>query len=169
MSPINVRKEQPEDIPAIRELTTAAFKESAEADIVDNIRKHHKDALSLVATRDEKVVGHILFSPVIIECGKKKVKGMALGPMAVAPEEQRKGIGTELVRAGISRMRGRSIPYVVLVGHPDFYPRFGFERASRRGITCKWDVPDDVFMILILHDPTMLGVTGQAQFVPEFA
>jgi putative acetyltransferase len=164
-----IREEEPEDIAAIRGVNVEAFGQSVEADIVDAIRQNCEDALSLVAVVQERIVGHILFSPVTIECAGKVVRGMGLGPMAVLPRHQREGIGSELVRAGIALLKDRRCPYVVVVGHPEYYPRFGFEPASRRGTTCEWKVPDDVFMIVVLSEPEMRGVTGLAKYRAEFA
>jgi putative acetyltransferase len=94
---------------------------------------------------------------------------MGLGPIAVLPEHQRKGVGSLLVRAGIERLKRQGSPFIILVGHPKYYPRFGFELASKRGIRCQWDeVPDDAFMILILDETAMAGVKGMVRFRKEF-
>jgi len=166
---IMIRQEQPQDITAIREVNTEAFGQPEEANIVDRLRQNCSDLLSLVAIIQDRVVGHILFSPVRIECENRIVHGMALGPMAVLPQDQRQGIGSELVRTGISRMESRRCPFVILVGHAQYYPRFGFEPASRRGIRCEWEVPDEAFMILVLSEPEMRGVAGLARYRSEFA
>lgn len=89
--------------------------------------------------------------------------------MAVHPDRPRQGIGSQLVRQGLDILRDRGCPFVVLVGHSAHYPRFGFEPASRRGLVCQWDeVPDESFMVLVLDDSTMAGVSGVAQYRDEF-
>jgi putative acetyltransferase len=97
------------------------------------------------------------------------LEGRALRPMAVDPEVQGQGIGTQLVEAGNARLRQNGCPCVVVAGHPEFYPRFGFKPTRPFGFTCKWDVPDDAFMILVLNDTRMAGVTGRAVYRPEFS
>ena len=97
------------------------------------------------------------------------VTGAALGPMAVLPEYQRQGIGSQLVETGNRRIEEARHPFIILVGHPDFYPRFGFVPARTRGIRCEWEVPDDVFMVLVLDEARMKGVSGLARYRPEFS
>jgi putative acetyltransferase len=89
--------------------------------------------------------------------------------MAVVPEEQRQGIGTKLVETGNQRLADEGCPCIAVLGHPMFYPRFGFKPASTYRITCEWDVPDDVFMVLVLDEAKMSGVVGAAQYRPEFS
>jgi putative acetyltransferase len=114
-------------------------------------------------------VGHILFTPVAIEHAGRRVLGMGLAPMAVLPERQRQGLGSELVRRGLEILRERGCPFVVVVGHPEYYPRFGFEPASRHGLVCQWEgVPDPAFMVLILDADAMAGISGVAQYRDEF-
>jgi len=162
---IEIREEQSADIAAIRDLNRSAFGQGHEGRIVDALRANGGAQLSLVAVDEGRVVGHIMYSPIHIG----QVEGSALGPMAVTPEVQRRGIGTKLVEAGNARLREHGCPFVIVVGHPEFYPRFGFRPARSLGITCEWDVPDDVFMILVLDETTMSGVTGQAVYRPEFS
>ena len=164
-----VRPERREDARAVRRVNEQAFGQEAEANLVDALRQCDEPLISLVAVEDDQVVGHILFSPVRVECGDRVVHGMGLGPMAVLPEHQRTGIGSELVRVGVSEMRGSCCPFVIVLGHPQFYPRFGFEPASRRGIRCEWEVPDEAFMILILEATEMDGVSGLARYRSEFS
>ena len=89
--------------------------------------------------------------------------------MAVLPELQRQGIGSKLVEAGNRRLQQGGCPFIIVVGHPEFYPRFGFTPARARGITCEWDVPDDVFMLLVLDEAEMSGVSGLAKYRDEFS
>ena len=164
-APIVVRHEQPEDIAAIRDVNRRAFGQDAEGAIVDALRANGASVLSLVATIDEAVVGHIMFSPASIG----PVAGAALGPMAVVPDQQRRGIGSRLVTAGLRHLGASGTPYVIVVGHPEYYPRFGFTPARARGITSEWEVPDEAFMVAVLDPAGMQGVSGLAKYRPEFS
>ena len=112
-----VRPERPDDLARIREVNERAFGQPVEADLVDRLRQACADAVSLVA-EDGGVVGHILFTPVVVEGARQSVTGMGLGPMAVVPDRQRQGIGVQLVRHGLDIVRERGYPFVVVVGHP---------------------------------------------------
>jgi putative acetyltransferase len=165
---ITIRSEGPEDAAGIRALNERAFGQCTEADLVDALRRTCEDRLSLVA-EDPGIVGHILFTPAIVESAGRRVVGMGLAPMAVIPERQRQGIGSALVTRGLSLLRDRGCSFVIVLGHPTYYPRFGFERASARGLTCQWPgVPDEAFMVLILDPNAMNGVSGVVQYRPEF-
>ncbi|MCX6674032.1 MAG: N-acetyltransferase [Methanothrix sp.] len=115
------------------------------------------------------IVGHILFSPAKIECSAKTIAGMGLAPLVVLPACQRRVIGTLLVKRGLEMRMGRSCPFIVVLGHPEYYPRFGFARASMHGIHSQWDgVPDEAFMILVLEPAAMEGVSCVARYRDEF-
>jgi putative acetyltransferase len=162
---IDVREERPGDVDAIRDLNQRAFGQNQEADIVDALRSNGGALLSLVATVNGQVLGHIMYSPISVG----GLRGAALGPMAVLPELQRQGIGGKLVEAGNRRIEQGGCPFIIVVGHPEFYPRFGFKPARARGITCEWDLPDDVFMVLVLDEAEMEGVSGLAKYRNEFS
>ena len=164
-----VREELPEDISAVRLVNVRAFGRTQEADIIDKLRQNCSDLLSLVAVRQNDVVGHILFSPTTVESEDRSTQGMGLAPMAVRPDCQRQGIGSELIRAGIEELKSNRCAFIVVLGHPQYYPRFGFERASRYGIRSEWQVPDEAFMILMLDESEMRSVSGVAKYRPEFA
>jgi putative acetyltransferase len=163
-----VRPERPEDIPRIRHVNERAFERPAEADLVDTLRTACAEALSLAAEDDDgTIVGHILFTPVAVD-GTRTV-GMGLAPMAVLPDRQRQGIGSELVRRGLDTLREQRCPFVVVVGHPEYYPRFGFEPASTHGLASQWEgMPDAAFMVLILDAHAMAGASGVARYREEF-
>ncbi len=165
-----IRQEKTEDINDIHALNELAFGQPQEADIVDKLRNNcGEDLLSLVAVEKEKIVGHILFSSAVIEGQHGVIKGKGLAPMAVLPEMQRKGIGTQLVKAGIENLRGMGCPFIIVLGHPEYYPRFGFEKASLYGIKCQWEgVPEEAFMILRLDKSAALPVSGLAKYREEF-
>ena len=163
---MQVRAEEPADIPHVHALNCAAFESPTEARIVDALRGQ-PDVISLVAEEDGQVVGHIMFSPVRLR-GAGEVRAMALAPMAVALERQRAGIGSALVRDGLARCQEQGVEALFVVGHPEYYPRFGFSLASGFGITCEFDVPDEVFMALELAPGALRGRTGQVFFNEAF-
>lgn len=166
---ITIRPEQRGDIAAIRAINEAAFGQPTEATIVESLRDSCPDVVSLVAVEDETILGHIFFSPVLVSAGSEVTHGMGLGPMAVLPERQRQGIGFMLVQAGIDELRKRNCPFIIVLGHPDYYPRFGFVPASPRGLSCQWDgIPDKAFLVLILDKTGMAGVSGVARYRDEF-
>ena len=167
--PLLVRPERPGDEAVIRAINLAAFEGPTEADIVDRIRRAGVTQLSLVAESGNELVGHILFSEVTIDDDEAPV-GMGLAPMAVAPAHQNQGIGSALVRRGLELLRVDSWPFVVVLGHPAYYPRFGFMPASRYGIASEYGgVPDEAFMLLELSAGAFEGVSGIARYRPEFA
>jgi putative acetyltransferase len=166
---IEIREEQPQDVEAIRHVCLQAFGQPQEGEVVERLRGNCEDLLSLVAVSVIRVVGHILFSPVNVEQDGKTFQGTGLAPMAVLPEFQRQGIGSELVKTGIARLKRMGCPFIIVLGHAEYYPRFGFEPASRYQIKSEWDVPDEAFMILVLDDAKMEGISGVAKYRPEFA
>ena len=163
-----IRPERPEDSSVIRHVNELAFGQPAEADLVEKLRQARGDALSLVAD-DGAIVGHILFTPVVVENRERHVLGMGLAPMAVLPDRQRQGIGSRLVRRGLDILRERGCPFVVVVGHPEYYPRFGFEPASKRGLVSQWEgIPEAAFMVLVLDANAIAGASGVAKYRDEF-
>lgn len=166
---VTIRAEQPDDIPAIRVVNDRAFGQPDEANIVEALRSSCDELLSLVALVNGQIVGHILFSPVTIAHQAGVLKGAGLGPVAVLPEYQRRGIGSQLIESGLAILKQGLFPYVIVLGHPEYYPRFGFRRASQYGIRCQWnEVPDEAFMILVVNEKDMMGVTGVARYRGEF-
>lgn len=162
---IDIRDEQSSDIAAVRDVNRRAFGQEQEANIVDALRANGASLLSLVAAVNGQVVGHVMFSPIVVN-GKV---GAALAPLAVVPEYQRRGIGGRLVEVGCERLAREGYPFIIVLGHASYYPRFGFRPASRFGISCEWEVPDDVFMVLVLDKADMAGVAGVAKYRTEFS
>jgi putative acetyltransferase len=146
-----------------------AFKRDAEAKLADKLRQACADHLALVAEDDGVIVAHITFTPVLIK-NDEDIKGMGLAPMAVLPSRQRQGLGTQLVKSGLQILQEKGCPFVVVLGHPDYYPRFGFQPASRFNIKSQWEgVPDDAFMIHAMDDKAMQNASGIATFREEFS
>jgi len=165
---ITIRQEKPEDIPLIHSVLEQAFKRDAEAKLADKLRLACAEHLSLVADDNGTIVGHILFTPVLIKNGAE-VRGMGLAPMAVLPSRQRRGIGSLLVKSGLQILQERGCPFVIVLGHPDYYPRFGFQPTSGFNIKSQWDgVPDEAFMILVMDSKALENVSGIATFQDEF-
>ena len=169
MTAPTVRPERRGDAGRVRAVNLAAFEGAEEADIVDRLRGAGGRQLSLVAEVDGELVGHILFSEVTVG-GAPTATGMGLAPMAVLPGHQNRGIGSALVRRGLAMLRDEGCPFVVVLGHPTYYPRFGFVPASRHGLTCQYEgVPDEAFLVHELTAAGLRGVAGVARYRPEFA
>jgi putative acetyltransferase len=168
-APVNIREEQPGDRATVHRINREAFGQDAEADLVDRLRANGKATLSLVAEQDDRIVGHILFSPVTIESAAGTITLLGLAPMAVLPPHQKQGIGTVLVERALALLKAAGHRGVVVLGHPGYYPRFGFIPASTFGIRCGYDAPDEAFMALELTPDALKGCSGLAKFQPEFA
>jgi predicted N-acetyltransferase YhbS len=155
---VTVRTERPDDVAAIRAVNEAAFPTAAEAGLVDALRAAGAvaDGGSLVAERDGAVVGHLLLSVARLDHGPPV---LALAPMAVLPAHQRTGVGGALVREALARAARTEHPLVVVVGHPGYYPRFGFRPAREHGIEPPFDLPGEAWMIAPLprYDPALRG------------
>jgi len=153
-----VRPEPPQDTAAVREVHRAAFGQDAEARLVDQLRAHGEALVSLVVELDGAVVGHILFSPVSLE-GETLCHGVGLAPVAVLPAFQRQGMGTRLIEAGLAVCREADFQYVVVLGEPHYYGRFGFAKASSRGLGNEYGA-DHAFMVLELRLGALPPETG---------
>ena len=163
---MRIRRERPADVAGVRHVNESAFDTPLEANLVDRLRAEATPLISLVADDDGLIVGHILFSPVTLS-SDDGVRVLGLAPMAVLPDRQRRGIGSSLVHAGLDECRMKGAAAVVVLGHPKYYPRFGFRPASSFGITGEYDVPDDVFMALELM-PGVLAGKGTIRYHPAF-
>ena len=163
-----IRKETDKDIQDIRKLNDLVFSGSVEGAIVDAIRNQSPESLSLVAVKNEEIIGHIFFSPVEI-AGLDGIQAMGLGPMAVLPEYQKQGIGTALINEGIKQLQQLGCAIVVVLGHAEYYPKFGFSPASGHGLQCQWDgVPDNAFMVRFLRKEFDGVVRGTVKYMNEF-
>jgi putative acetyltransferase len=166
---IIIREERPEDIAAIRCVNLESFGRPQEANLIEMLRTNGGILLSLVATYDSQVIGHILYSPVTAGFSEKKIGGAGLGPMAVLPKYQRQGVGGKLIEFGITRLKQSGCPFIVVLGHADYYPRFGFRPASDYWLKCEWSVPDNAFMALVLDESKIRDLSGLAKYRAEFS
>jgi putative acetyltransferase len=165
---IAIRRERPVDAAAVREVNMLAFGQPDEAALVHRLRQRAALYLGLVAVDEGAIVGHILFTPVPLHAGDGIVTLLALAPMAVRPGRQREGIGSALVREGLAACHAEGHDVVVVVGHPGFYPRFGFVRAQPLGITSEPAFPDEAFMVAELTPGALQGRRGVIRYGPEF-
>lgn len=164
-----IRLERPGDIAAIHAVNSAAFDTPFEADLVDRLRQVADPFVSYVATVDDDLVGHILFTPVVVANQARELSGVGLAPMAVLPEHQRSGIGSLLVEAGLEACRSAEHGFAVVLGHPEFYPRFGFQRASTWGLSYEQPVPDEAMMALELRPGALDHAGGVIRYHSEFS
>lgn len=166
---LTIRAETPEDIPAIHHVNTAAFGQANEADLVDALRSHSALTISLVAIQDGHLVGHIAFSSVTITSSTFTIAALGLAPMAVLPTYQRRGIGSQLVEAGLTACHHTPYGVVVVLGHPHYYPRFGFVPAKPLGIVWEHDAPEEAFMVKEIQAGALAQTRGVVKYRPEFA
>jgi putative acetyltransferase len=160
-----IRTETAQDIPAIHALIQTAFGQPGEANLVDNLRTSGALTLSVVAELDDRIVGHIAFSPLTI-AGRQLA--LALAPMAVAPDHQRRGIGSALIEWALKECRRLGHKVIIVVGHAEYYPRFGFIPAAQFGIECPFEVSPDAFMVLELSPGAAKECRGMISYRPEF-
>lgn len=162
-----IRTERPGDEAAIAAIHRAAFGGPTEAELVDALRRTVQPLVSLVAMEQEEMVGHILFSPVTLT-GHAGLQIMGLAPVGVRPQRQRRGIGSALLREGIEACTRLGFGAVVVLGHADYYPRFGFRPAAEFGIGCQYDVPPEAFMALPLAPGYLDGRPGTIIYSAPF-
>jgi len=162
-----IREERQGDAERIRGVNVAAFERSTEADLVDALRRQATPLVSLVAEEEVNVIGHILFSPVTLASDPGLIL-MGLAPMAVLPSRQRQGVGSTLVHDGLERCRQLDVAAVVVLGHPEYYPRFGFVPAVRLSLRSEYDVPDEAFMVRELRERVFKGLSGMIRYHPVF-
>jgi putative acetyltransferase len=166
---IAIRHEQPDDAAVVSAVHTEAFGRPAEARIVERLRQAAGFYLGLVATEGDQIVGHILFTPVPLRSNRSSDLVLALAPMAVRPAWQRRGIGGALVRAGLEACREARHDVVLVVGHPAFYPRFGFVPARTLGLSSEPAMPDAAFMVAELTPGALRGRRGVVVYGSDFS
>lgn len=166
---MNIRAEHPADIELIYQVNALAFGREHEAKLVDRLRGL-PHTLSLVAVVGDAIVGHIFFSPVTLEnVQAKNSMILGLGPVAVQPDHQRQGIGSQLIRQGVEQCRQLGSRAVVVLGDPQFYARFGFIPAEQRALRCEYTVPEGTFRVLELEPGALQNCRGLVRYHPEFA
>jgi len=167
MEPVMIRTENENDIEQVFSVNSAAFETSAEALLVNLLRVNANPVISLVAENLGKIIGHIMFSPVTLS-GDTQLKIMGLAPMAVLPENQKSGVGSQLISSGIEACKKLGYFGVVVLGHPEYYPRFGFAPSSEFNIKSEYDVPDNVFMVQELKPRYLANVSGVIKYHDVF-
>lgn len=161
-----VREEQPADVSGIHDVQAAAFGAADEARLVDRLRGVVRPFLSWVAEEDGVVIGHIVFTPVAIE-GRSGLL-LALGPLAVRPDRQRLGVGSRLTRVGLDACRAAKAVGVVVLGHPGFYPRFGFRPALDWGLRFRDERYDRAFFAIELAPGALVGAPALVRYHSAF-
>jgi putative acetyltransferase len=168
---LKIRQENKADFIEVYEINTLAFGQENEAKLVNNLRESEAfvPELSLVATIDNKIVGHTLFSRiVIIDNNQNEFESLALAPIAVRPEFQQKGIGGQLIRAGLDKARELNFKSVIVLGHEYYYPKFGFVPTDKWKIKAPFNVPPNRFMGLELVIGGLKNVSGTVKYPKEF-
>ena len=166
---VEIREESPDDHGRVFEVQAAAFERENEAAVVDALRAAARPFVSLVATIESEIVGHIFFSPVSFEIHPEAPPAAALAPVAVVPHLQKRGIGSALVRAGLERCREHGWVAVFLVGDPGYYSKFGFTLAAPLGFTYGNPLFDAVLQMVELRSGAVAGYRGRVCFDPAFA
>ncbi len=175
MDGLIIREERKDDYVNIYRIVTAAFEGTEytsgdEQDLVIRLRGSSSflPELSLVAEFNGEIIGHIMFTEAVIREGEKNHQTLTLGPVSVLPEYQKKGIGSRLIEEGHDAARCLGYRSVLLVGHPEYYPRFGYRPAEVFGIKTYLELPPGVFMASELTKNGLEGVSGTVNFAPEF-
>lgn len=162
-----VRSAADDDLEAVQALHRRAFGGDGEATLVAKLHAADAALVSIVAVDRTGIVGHVLFSPVTV-AGTPAPLMAGLAPMAVTPLRQRSGVGSRLAAEGLVRCRERGVAAVVVLGHSDYYPRFGFRPAAQLGLCCTWDVPEEAFMALELEPRSLRDTRGTVHYHPLF-
>jgi putative acetyltransferase len=164
MATVTIRGEESADFAATAHVNRAAFRSEDEPALVDRLRREGALVCSLVAEQAGQVVGHLAFSPAALA----GCRAVAFGPLAVLPPFQRQGIGTQLTEAGIAWCRQAGYELIVLLGHPSYYPRFGFERSDQYGIGNDFGASAEHFMVLALVDGALARARGTVHYHAAF-
>ena len=164
---MEIRGRTAADDAAIRRLNDDAFGGASESRLIEDLRLAGLDAVELVAVEDDQIVGHILFSVLATTMDRRAVRTLALAPLAVRPDRQRRGIGSALVCAGLDLARGREWQAVIVLGHKGYYLRFGFSAALARPLKAPFS--GDGFMALELAPGALQGKEGRVTYPPAFA
>ncbi|MFI4876698.1 MAG: GNAT family N-acetyltransferase [Blastopirellula sp. JB062] len=164
---MRIRPETPDDVAAIQSLLLAAFPTPIEREIVDQLRVADCEQLSLVAEEEGEIIGQVLFTPATIESEEETVAGWGLAPVSVLPKSQRRGVGAQLIKTGLAQLRESGASFVIVLGDPAYYPKYGFQPASKWNVRSEFvGVPDEAFMAIFYREAPLAG--GVAKYRPEF-
>jgi putative acetyltransferase len=163
---MHIRPEEPDDAPAVAALNREAFGGDDEPELIERLRADRLVVASLVALEEASLVGHILFSDLAVELDDRPVRAVSLAPMCVRGDRQRQGIGSALVRAGLDAVRNAGYAAVVVLGHPEFYPRFGFSADLAARLASPF--AGRAFMALELVPRALDGTRGTVTYPPAF-
>lgn len=164
---MRIRDEVEADLEAVQSLLLDAFEGDGESRLVTALRSRARPLVSLVAEEESTVIGHILFSPVTLDTNPA-LRLMGLAPMAVLPEQQRRGVGASLIEAGLKRCAEAGVGALVVLGHPDYYPKFGFTPSVNFDIKSEYDVPAEAFMVLELRAGYLKDQRGTVRYHEAF-
>lgn len=166
---VTIRPERKQDHSLIYNVNLQAFGQEEEPRLVDAIRESPSfiPELSLVAVIDDHIVGHIMFSDISIRAEEGDVPALALAPVAVLPQHQNQGIGSKLMERGLQESARLGHEIVIVIGHPEYYPRFGFKPARAQGLEAPFEVPDEAFMVLELVPDALSGISGMVKYPPH--
>ena len=167
---IIIETETEGDYEQITRLHTIAFNGDREARLVEKLRKTptYIPELSLVAKYRNTIIGHILFYPIKINTYRKKCDSLALAPISVIPSFQNRKVGSRLIKKGLMKAQKLGFKSVLVVGHPEYYPRFGFEKASKHGISAPFDVPDNALFAIELEKDGLKNCSGTIEYPSEY-
>lgn len=162
-----IRPERETDYIAVNQVHLSAFGGPDEAALVRRLRKNGKAPISLVAEEDDRVIGHLMFSPVQISGAAIELRGLGLAPVGVLPAYQRQGAGTGMIQLGLKMAQLGGYDFVVVLGDPEYYQRFGFRPASSFGLSNEYGI-DEEFMALELKRGCLAEISGLVQYASEF-
>ncbi|MFA6771222.1 MAG: N-acetyltransferase [Dehalococcoidales bacterium] len=165
---LTIRYETSGDYEGIRQINRKAFSRENEAELVDRLRNHNAAAVSLVAEMNGELVGHALFSTVTFQPECPALNAVTLAPLSVIPAYQRQGIGSQLMETGIKECRKKGYGMIFLVGHADYYPRFGFSSAGNKGFKCEYEAPDEAWMVLEVNEVPQYPKNAIVHFNQQF-
>ena len=170
MTDIIIRKESSLDYDRISKVNDLAFVQKQEGELIVKLRmrKEYIPELSLVAEFNGNIIGHILFFPIYILSGDDKIQTLALAPMSIIPGFQNKGLGGDLIMAGMKAANELGFTSVLVLGHPKYYPKFGFKKASKWKIKAPFDVPEEAMMAIELKNGSLNFGGGIIDFPPEY-
>ncbi|MCP4357246.1 MAG: N-acetyltransferase [Chloroflexi bacterium] len=165
---IVIREEEKQDIEAVYAVNESAFGRADEAELVNRLREVGVELISLVALMEGQIVGHALFSPMTLRSESETWPTVGLGPIGVLSIYQKQSIGGKLISAGMTACHAAGYEELFVLGHPSYYPRFGFRVTRPYHIRCAYDVPEDVFMVVELRPGALNGKSGIAHYHPAF-